>query len=52
MQEITKKQITCHSGNLRVILQFPDEPRDTSAIQKEVKAILYNELQEQFRKRL
>jgi len=39
------------AGTMKVVLQFPEETQDISSIQKEVKAILINELHEQISKR-
>lgn len=46
MKEINQ-DINCGKETIRLVLQFPDEEQDTVLIQKEVKAILITELQEQ-----
>lgn len=48
MKEINQ-DINCGKKTIRLILQFPDEEQDTILIQKEVKAILITELQEQIK---
>lgn len=49
MGEINQ-DINCGKKTIRLVLQFPDEEQDTILIQKEVKAILVTELQEQIKK--
>lgn len=49
MREINQ-DINCGKETIRLVLQFPDEEQDTVLIQKEVKAILITELQEQIKK--
>lgn len=48
MKEINQ-DINCGNETIRLVLQFPDEEQDTVLIQKEVKAILITELQEQIK---
>lgn len=48
MKEINQ-DINCGKETIRLVLQFPDEEQDAILIQKEVKAILITELQEQIK---
>lgn len=48
MKEINQN-INCGKETIRLVLQFPDEEQDIVLIQKEVKAILVTELQEQIK---
>ncbi len=48
MKEVNQ-DIHYGTGTIKVVLQFPEETQDTFSIQKEVKAILINELQEQIK---
>lgn len=48
MREISQN-ITCGKETINLVLQFPEEEQDTILLQKEVKAILITELQEQIK---
>lgn len=48
MKEISQN-INYGEETIRLVLQFPDEEQDTILIQKEVRTILIDELQEQIK---
>lgn len=48
MKELNK-EVRYGTDTIKLVLQFPDETQDTFLIQKEIKTILINELQEKIK---
>ena len=50
MREIYYKQVENGKETIQVVLQFPDKTQNITKIQKEVKEILFFELQNQIKR--